>query len=475
MKLLMVASEAAPFAKTGGLADVLGALPAALAQLGDDVAVVIPKYQSVLAEGSRRVWNYLPLSVGTSMFTANIDEVVREGVRYLFVDCPQLYHRTGIYGDALGGYPDNHVRFAALTQAALGIARHIFRPDVFHVHDWQTGLLPYLLKTAFTADPAFMHARSVFTIHNLGYQGNFGPDAVTELGLDPVHFQPAGYEFFGQLSFMKAGLMYADAITTVSPTYAREIQTPEHGFGMDGVLRTNAGKLTGILNGVDYTVWSPEADPHLAAHYSSGDLSGKLACKGALLREMGLPEHDARPLIGIVSRFAEQKGFDLILNIAQWLMGQDVALAVLGAGDVDLQDAFRGLAVLNPKKLAVRIGYADALSHRIEAGSDMFLMPSRYEPCGLNQIYSLRYGTVPIVRATGGLADTVDSGTGFLFEEFAGYALQGAVTRALQAYSNRTAWTERILRGMAKDYSWNASAQAYRELYQAHHTVAEHE
>jgi starch synthase len=190
---------------------------------------------------------------------------------------------------------------------------------------------------------------------------------------------------------------------------------------------------------------------------------------------MGLPEHDARPLIGIVSRFAEQKGFDLILNIAQWLMGQDVALAVLGAGDVDLQDAFRGLAVLNPKKLAVRIGYADALSHRIEAGSDMFLMPSRYEPCGLNQIYSLRYGTVPIVRATGGLADTVDSGTGFLFEEFAGYALQGAVTRALQAYSNRTAWTERILRGMAKDYSWNASAQAYRELYQAHHTVAEHE
>ncbi len=475
MKILMIASEAAPFAKTGGLADVLGALPAALAQLGDEVAVVIPKYQSVLAEGSRRIWNYLPLSVGPTMFTANIDEVVRDGVRYLFVDCPQLYHRAGIYGDALGGFIDNHIRFAALTQAAVGIARYIFRPDLFHCHDWQSGLLPYLLKTAFTADPAFMNARSVFTIHNLGYQGNFGAETVDELGLDPVHFQPAGYEFFAQVSFMKAGLTFADAITTVSPTYAREIQTPEHGFGMDGVLRTNANKLTGILNGVDYAVWSPEADPSIAAHYSVGDLSGKLACKRALLREMGLPEHDARPLIGIVSRFAEQKGFDLILNIAQWLVGQDVALAILGAGDEGLQDAFRGLAALHPKKIAVRVGYADALSHRIEAGSDMFLMPSRYEPCGLNQIYSLRYGTVPIVRATGGLADTVDSGTGFLFEEFAGHALQGAITRALQAYANRSVWTERMLRGMAKDYSWNTSAQAYRELYQAHHTVAEHE
>jgi starch synthase len=475
MKILMVASEAAPFAKTGGLADVLGALSAALAKLGDEVAVVIPKYQSVLLEGSRRVWNSLPLSVGPSLFTANIEEVVREDVRYLFVDCPQLYHRLGIYGDALGGYPDNHIRFAALTQAALGIARYIFRPDVFHCHDWQTGLLPHLLKTAFVADPALMHARSVFTIHNLGYQGNFAATAVPEVGLDPLYFQPAGYEFFGQLSFMKAGLMFADVITTVSPTYAREIQTPEHGFGMDGVLVTNAHKLTGILNGVDYSVWSPEGDPHVAAHYSTGDLSGKLACKRALLREMGLPENDARPLIGIVSRFAEQKGFDLILGIAEWLMDQDVALAILGSGDIHTEDAFRDLAARYPDRLGVRVGYADALSHRIEAGSDMFLMPSRYEPCGLNQIYSLRYGTVPIVRATGGLADTVDTSTGFLFEEYTGEALQEAITRALAAYSNRPAWTERILRGMSKDYSWTASAQEYRELYQAHHTVAEHE
>ncbi len=474
MKILMVASEAAPFAKTGGLADVLGALPAALVNLGDEVAVVIPKYQSVLLEESRRVWNYLPLSVGAAMFTANIEEVVREGVRYFFVDCPQLFSRSGIYGDALGAYPDNHIRFAALTQAALGIARHIFRPDVFHCHDWQTGLLPHLLKTAFSADPAFMHTRSVFTIHNLGYQGNFPATAIPELGLDTVYNQPEGYEFFGQLSFMKAGLMYADAITTVSPTYAREIQTPEHGFGMDGVLRNNAHKLTGILNGVDYSVWSPEIDPHLASRYSAANLAGKLACKRGLLREMGLPDNDARPLVGIVSRFAEQKGFNLILEIAEWLMQQDVALAILGSGDISTQDAFQALAAQHPTKLAVSVGYSDALSHRIEGGSDMFLMPSRYEPCGLNQIYSLRYGTVPIVRATGGLADTVDSSTGFVFEEFTGEALRGAITRALAAFSNRPAWTERILRGMAKDYSWNASAQAYRELYQAHHTVAEH-
>ncbi len=473
MKILMVASEATPFAKTGGLADVLGALPPALAKLGDEVAVVLPKYQSVLAEGAKRVWNFLPLSVGPTLFTAGIDEVVRDGVRYFLVDCPQLFHRAGIYGDSLGSYPDNHIRYFALTQAALGIARHIFRPDVFHCHDWQAGLLAPLLKTAFAADPAFLRTRSIFTIHNLGYQGNFDSTAVRELGLDSANFHMAGLEFFGQLSFMKAGIVYSDAVTTVSPTYAREIQTPEHGFAMDGVLRTHAAKLTGILNGVDYSVWSPETDPHLAANYSAGDLSGKLACKRALLKEMGLPANDARPLIGIVSRFAEQKGLDLIGEIADWLTAQDVALAVLGAGDAPTQDMFLALAAQHPEKIAVRVGYADALSHRIEAGSDMFLMPSRYEPCGLNQIYSLRYGTAPIVRATGGLADTVDTSTGFLFEEVSSAALQLALTRALAAFSNRTAWTERILRGMGKDFSWDASAQAYRDLYKSHATVTE--
>ncbi len=473
MKILMIASEAAPFAKTGGLADVLGALPAALAKLGDEVAVVLPKYPSVPVDAARRIWNLLPVSVGPNYFATAVDEIVHNDVRFLFVDCPPLFNRPGIYGDALGSYVDNHVRFAALTQAALGIARNIFRPNVFHCHDWQAGLVPHILKTALTTDPAFFGARSVFTIHNLGYQGNFPSAAVRDLGLDPAHFHLAGLEFFGELSCMKAGIVYADAVTTVSPTYAREIQTPEYGFGMDGVLRDYGAKLTGILNGVDYSVWSPEVDPHLAAHYSTSDLSGKQACKRGLLREMGLPENLERPLIGIVSRFAEQKGFDLILGIEDWLMDQDVAMVVLGSGDVATQDAFRALAARAPEKLGVRIGYSDTLSHRIEAGSDMFLMPSRYEPCGLNQIYSLRYGTVPIVRATGGLADTVDSGTGFLFNEYTPDALQAVIAQALQAYGNRTAWTDRIHRGMAKDFSWDASAQAYRDLYQSHGTITE--
>jgi starch synthase len=465
MKILMVASEAAPFAKTGGLADVLGALPRALVQLGDEVAVVLPKYQGVLAEGSRRAANNLALSVGAATFVAQVDELNVDGVRYFFVDCPVLYHRAGIYGDSTGAFVDNHIRYAALTKAALAIARYLFRADIFHAHDWQSGLLPLLLKTALAGDPTFLNARSLYTIHNLGYQGNFGPPAMADLGLDAAQFHPEGLEFWGDVSFMKAGIVWADAVNTVSPTYAREIQTPERGFGMDGVLRLHAAKLSGILNGVDYSVWSPEIDTYLRARYSTTDLSGKLASKLALQEEFGLPRNASRPLIGIVSRFAEQKGLDLVTGIAPWLALQDVSLAVLGAGDTHTQDAFRAVAAEFPDRVAVRIGYAEALSHRVEGGSDMFLMPSRYEPCGLNQMYSLRYGTVPIVHETGGLADTVDPTTGFLFTPFTPIALQGAVAHALAAFTNRDTWTDRMLLGMRKDYSWNASARAYRELF----------
>ncbi len=473
MRILHIASEATPFAKTGGLADVLGALPRACAALGDDVAVVLPKYASVKVEGARRVWHSLPVTIGAHLYTANIDEVILDEVLYFLVDCPPLYNRPGIYGDATGSFPDNHIRFAALTQAAVGIARHLFRADLFHCHDWQSGLLAPLLKSSLAMDPLFLHARTIFTIHNLGYQGNFGAETVTELGLDPMIYTPSGLEFWNQVSFMKGGIVWSDAVTTVSPTYAREIQTAEQGFGMDGVLRDHANKLTGILNGVDYAIWSPEVDPHTATHYSVSDLSGKLACKRALLAEMGLPANDGRPVIGIVSRFAEQKGLDLVGTIAEWLAEQDVAIVALGSGDAATEAMFRTLAATYPHKFAVRIGYDDGLSHRIEAGADMFLMPSRYEPCGLNQIYSLRYGTVPIVRATGGLADTVDSSTGFLFEEFSAEALQGALADALAAFPNRAAWNDRMVAGMTRDFSWNASALAYRDLYLAHRTVTD--
>jgi starch synthase len=461
MKILMVASEAAPYAKTGGLADVLGSLPAALAALGDEVAVVLPKYQSVSAPYARRIWDDLAVQAGVHRYSTAIDEVTLHGVRYLLVDCPALYDRPGgIYGHA-----DDHLRYAILNHAALGIARLIFRPHIVHAHDWQTGLLAPYLRVNFAADPALLGTRCVFTIHNLGYQGNFPASVAADLGIGPTLYNPSGLEFWGQISFMKAGIVWADAVNTVSPTYAREIQTPAYGFGMDGVLRANAAKLNGILNGVDYSLWNPETDPFLPAHFSGADLSGKLACKRALLEEMRLPYNPSRPVIGIVSRFAEQKGFDLLPAIASWLMMRDAALVVLGSGDAHTETMFRALAAAHPDKVAVSIGYNEGLAHRIEAGADMFLMPSRYEPCGLNQIYSLRYGTAPIVRATGGLDDTVDRSTGFKFRDVTPTALQGAIADALSAFPARETWTARTLRGMSRDFSWSASARAYQRLY----------
>jgi starch synthase len=290
---------------------------------------------------------------------------------------------------------------------------------------------------------------------------------MADLGLDPGLYNPGGLEFWSQVSFLKAGIVWSDAVNTVSPTYAREIQTPQYGFGMDGMLRIYAGKLSGILNGVDYEEWNPETGPYQVAHYSARDLSGKLTSKQALLEEVGLPPGVKRPLIGIVSRFADQKGFDLVEGIADWLGDQDVSLVALGSGQKKYEDMFRELAALRPEKFAVRIGYDDALSHRIEAGADMFLMPSQYEPCGLSQIYSLRYGTVPIVRATGGLDDTVNKETGFKFAEYAPEALQGAIQSALEAFAHREAWIARMERGMEKDFSWTTSAAEYQRLYRS--------
>jgi starch synthase len=464
VKILMVASEASPFAKTGGLADVMGALPAALAKLGEQVGVVMPRYSSALIPQSERVWYSMPLWVGPHVFLVAIDQVVNRGVRYFFVDCPPLFDRAEIYGD----YPDDHLRFAVLSQAAVGIARHIFQTDIFHAHDWHAGLLGVYLRTTFSRDATFMGSRCVFTIHNLGYQGNFPGHLMGDLGLDGSLYHPGGLEFWGQVSFLKAGILWADSITTVSPTYAREIQTPEHGFGMDGVLRSQAARLTGILNGIDYDEWNPATDPHLPARYSILDLAGKQVDKRALLQEMGLPDRAGeRPLLGIVSRFTPQKGLDLVLELMDWLAEQGVSVAVIGSGDRALEDAFHAFAAAYPDQVAVRIGYDNGLAHRIEAGSDMFVMPSRYEPCGLNQIYSLRYVTQPIVRATGGLDDTVDPDTGFKFGRASADALREAIGTALEEFQDRENWTQRIRNCMAKDFSWEASARRYQSLYKS--------
>jgi starch synthase len=461
----MVSSEAAPLAKTGGLADVVGALPAALREAGDEVAVVVPRYGSIDLKGARRVYDDIAIYLGLTRHDVVIYQAPAEFPFYL-VDCPPLFDRKGFYGEAGMDYPDNHIRFAVFARAALAVARVLFRTEIFHCHDWQAGLVPALLRSSFSTDPTYLGVKTLFTIHNLGYQGLFPKTALAEAGLDPAVYRPDGLEFFGQISYIKGGIAFADALNTVSPTYAREIQTPEYGFGLDGALRARAGVLSGILNGVDYQEWNPEIDTYLPARYSAGDLTGKRICKQHLIEESGLPAAAIeRPLIGIVSRFTRQKGTDILAEVAGQMVAEDLYLVALGSGEPEYETFFRHLAEEHPGRIALRIGFDNALAHRIEAGSDLFLMPSRYEPCGLNQIYSLRYGTVPVVRATGGLDDTIDEGTGFKFAEYSGQALLGAVRAAIRAFSDEIGWQEMMRRGMRKDFSWKASAASYSALY----------
>jgi starch synthase len=463
--ILMIASEATPFAKTGGLADVIGALSATLAAQGERVAVLMPRYRGISVRGMPLDYQDLRVWLGPDSYTSNVYRAVERNVTYYLVDCPPLYDREGLYGNAAGDYTDNHIRFAVLSRVALTLVRHVVRPAVIHCHDWQAALVPIYLRTVFASDPTYMGIPVVLTIHNLGYQGLFPREALGEIGLDRRLFTPECLEFFGKVNLLKGGILTSAAVTTVSPTYAREIQTPELGCGLDGVLRVREDAVTGILNGVDYTQWDPGTDPRIAAHYSVNDLAGKRAAKADLLAAFGLPSDLDRPVIGMVSRLAGQKGFDLIAKAAEELMAEDVAFVVVGLGDPKYQAFLEALRAAHPDKVGVRIAYDDVLAHKIEAGADMFLMPSLYEPCGLNQIYSLRYGTVPIVRATGGLDDTIDGGTGFKFVEYTGQALMSAVRAALEAYRDRERWTAMMAAGMRKDFSWTASAARYVGLY----------
>lgn len=462
----MVSSEVAPFAKTGGLADVVGSLPFALRALGDEVAVVLPRYGFIDLAGARPVYDPLPIFLGPVRYDASIHQPEGEFPVYL-VDCPPLFGRKDLYGDARGDYPDNHIRFAVLARAALVVARSLFRTEIFHCHDWQAGMVPAYLHTTFAGDPTFMGMKTLFTIHNLGYQGLFGPSALSDVALDPSVFRPDGMEFFGKLSYIKGGIAFADALNTVSPTYAREIQTPEYGFGLDGALRAHSSVLSGILNGADYSEWNPETDPLIPARYSAEDLCGKRICKEHLITDLGLAS-EARdaPLIGVISRFAQQKGTDLIAETAAQIVAEGCYLAAVGSGEPADEDAFRRLAAEHPGRIAARIGFDNPLSHRMQAGADMILVPSRYEPCGLTQLYALRYGTVPVVRATGGLDDTIDEGTGFKFEESSGPALLMAIREAVMAFSNPEGWKAMMVQGMRKDFSWTRSARAYSSLYQ---------
>ena len=473
-RILMVSAEASPWAKTGGLADVLGALPQALARLGHKVAVVIPAYGNAKNAPAKRVLAGLHIPLAGRLYEVSVAELSDSGTTLYFVEQPELFgNRAGLYGDQHGDYPDNHIRFVPLlSKAALEISRRLFPADVIHCHDWQASLVPAYLRNPRIVDPHFLGIRTLVDGPQSGLPGNLRSlRLLAEIGLPGEFYSIDGMEFFGNISFLKAGIVFADRLSTVSPKYAQEIQTPEYGFGLDGLLRERRTALTGILNGVDYAVWNPETDPHIPARFSAADPAGKRLCKAALLSEMGLPERAlARPLLGIISRFTSQKGFDLIAEAARDLFEDDVYLVALGNGEARWEALFRDLQADFPERISVRFGYDDALAHRIEAGADIFLMPSRYEPCGLNQIYSLRYGTVPVVRATGGLDDTITASppreaTGFKFLDYNGKALLTAVRQAGAKWKDRKAWMAMMMRGMQKDFSWAASAKEYSLLY----------
>jgi starch synthase len=395
------------------------------------------------------------------------------GVTYYFVEYPPYFERDALYGTPAGDYPDNAERFALFSRAVIEASKILGAPQVFHCHDWQSALIPVMLRTFYVEDPAFRDVASVFTIHNMGYQGLFPAETLPLLMLPWDLFTLSKMEFFGQVNFLKGALVYSDFVTTVSRKYSQEIQTTEYGFGLEGVLRNRAATVTGILNGVDYAEWSPETDKFIAAKYSPSDLSAKAKDKQDLLQAFGITNADAKlPVIGIVSRFAAQKGFDLISQVMDRLAREDVILVVLGTGDKEYEEMFLRLQKQFPHKIAVKVAYDNAIAHKIEAGADMFLMPSRYEPCGLNQIYSLKYGTVPIVRATGGLDDTIEpwdartgKGTGFKFSEYNGESLLLTVKAALQAFRDQASWQVLMRNGMNRDFSWVASAREYIKVY----------
>jgi starch synthase len=477
MKICFATSECVPFVKTGGLADVSGALPVALDRLGCEVKLFLPLYQSIetLKHGLTFCADIpnIPVEIGRRTYTFNTwyGHLNGSGVEVYLIDCPHFYHRPSTYTN----HPDEGERFIFLQHAVFKVLqRYSWSPDVFHCNDWQTALIPALLKHRYDWDGLFKESASIFSIHNIAYQGRFAPSVFRVAGLNSQPFDSGGpYELHGSFCFMKAGIWFADKITTVSKTYAHEIQTPELGADMQDVLKSRSYDLLGVLNGADGDEWNPETDLLIPSNYSASTLESKAENKRRLLERFGLPYSPEVPLLGIVSRLAVQKGFELLQPIVNTLVDREgIQLVMLGSGEHGYEEFFRQAAARYPQNVAVHIGYHNELSHWIEAGSDMFLMPSRYEPCGLNQMYSLRYGTVPIVRKTGGLADTVmdyhehhREGNGFSFVDFTPFALFTTIMRALHIFRDREAWTAMQRRGMASDFSWDASALSYMDIY----------
>jgi starch synthase len=471
----MIGSEAQPFAKTGGLADVLGALPSAVARLGWHATVALPKYRGV---DDGELVDTFTVSVGGFTRVAKFYEApLPDGARAVLVECPDLYDRDALYGPGSADYPDNARRFAFLVRAAFEFAaRQTIAPSIIHAHDWQAGLAPVYLQTVYATHPVLARLPSVLTIHNLAYQGLFEADWLPRLDLNWDQLSIDRLEYWGRISLLKGGINAATVVTTVSPRYAEEIQTPALGFGFDGILSERRDDLVGILNGIDTHDWNPAGDPFLPQSFDATDVTGKRASKAAVLARYGLPGDAAtlaRPLIGMVSRMIDQKGFDLIAALAGDLPQLNASFVVLGTGEPRYQAMWTTLAKAYPDRIGARIGFDESLAHLIEAGSDMFLMPSRFEPCGLNQMYSMRYGTLPVVHEVGGLADTVvdnrrpgrRKATGFVFKEYTPAALLDTLTRAIGLFSDQISWHRLQKAGMERDFSWDRSAREYVKMY----------
>jgi starch synthase len=485
VKIFITSSEVSPYAKTGGLADVAGSLPRALAALGHDVRVAMPLYTGLIDPDQHRlipVMRELDVFLGSSRFRGQVLGSTLPGseVPIHFIQCDALFDREGgPYGYVDGEHSDNAVRFAFASLAMIWLLKGLgWAPDIIQTNDWQMALIPTYLRSwpILSSDPFYSQTRVLHTIHNLAYQGLADPSILPAIGLDWSLYKPEALEFFDQINLMKGGIVHADHISTVSPRYALEIQTEEHGCGLDGLLQSRASELTGILNGIDTDVWNPATDTLIQAGFTAERLEGKAECKAALQSRCGLPLRPDTPLIGMVSRLVEQKGFGLLRETIGDLLALDIQMVILGAGDPEIERLLSTLGTEHGHRLSFHRMFDERLAHEIEAGADMFLMPSRYEPCGLNQLYSMRYGTIPIVHLTGGLADSVcdatpealarGEATGFGFAEFNGRAFLRALTRALDLHrDDREAWQSLMVTAMAQDFSWAASAQAYEALF----------
>ncbi|MCB1196115.1 glycogen synthase GlgA [bacterium] len=476
LNILFAASEVVPFAKTGGLADVAGALPVALEELGHKVKVVMPYYQMV--KKSRKSIKDTEKSVLIEINDRIVEgkiyqSKIGKNVTVYLIENEAYYNRQELYRTTEGDYPDNAERYIFFSKAVLEVAKIFkFQPDIVHCNDWQTGLVPVLLKVKEQKNPFFENTASVFTIHNLAYQGLFWHLDMPLTNLPWSIFNQEGIEYYGNINLMKAGIVFSDVVNTVSKKYSKEIQTEEFGCGLEGVLQNRQNDLYGIVNGVDYSQWNPESDKLIKSNFSSSDLNGKKVCREDLLQEFGLKNKPSAPIIGIISRLADQKGFDLLAEQINAILQFDLFLVLLGTGEEKYHVLFKEIAKKYSKKVGIKLTFDNTVAHKIEAGSDIFLMPSQYEPCGLNQMYSLKYGTIPVVRATGGLDDTITNynpkngkGNGFKFKPYTGKALLSKIEEAVTVYKSKKDWKKLLVNAFECDFSWNASAREYSKLY----------